>query len=97
MRQPRKRLFDFEVRLDQGSLCASLFLHAQAVEECLSLAGHASNAQYDALDLIRVAATLMTANPEGSLGFPRWLLPQQQTAECCTPNAIEETDDDLPF
>lgn len=69
-------LFDPTRHLDPGSLTEALFGHCRAVEEVLRAAGLTPRVDYAALDIARIAATLMTAPDRADERFQRWLLPQ---------------------
>lgn len=69
-------VFDPTRSLDPGSLTEALFGHCRAVEEVLRAAGLTPNVDYAALDVTRIAATLMTAPDAADERFQRWLLPQ---------------------
>jgi hypothetical protein len=75
-------------------LTGALFLHCRAVEEVLLAGGHTPRVGYAALDVIRIAATLMTAPDGADDGFRRWLLPQTEREEC--PPSKDE-DGEFPF
>jgi hypothetical protein len=87
-------LFNRTISPDPGSLSGALFLHCRSVEDVLLAGGHAPGVGYAALDVVRVAAILMTAPGGAEDRFARWLLPEPERAECL---AVNEEDSDLPF
>jgi hypothetical protein len=94
MKSTTSPLFDRFLAVDPGTLTGALFLHARSVEDVLIAGGHAPGVGYTALDVIRLAATLMTAPDGADDRFRRWLLPQPERVEC---HASDEEDSGLPF
>ena len=86
-------LFDPHLFPDPGSLTGALFLHCRAIEAVLIAAGHVPGVGYAALDVVRIAAVIMTV-PGGADDFPRWLLPEPEREECHCP---APEDGGLPF
>ena len=86
-------LFDRFLSPDPASLTGALFFHARSVEDVLIAAGHVPRVGYTALDVLRIAATLMTAS-DGADGFLRWLLPEPEREEC---HGSPQEEDGLPF
>jgi hypothetical protein len=90
-----RTLFDPTVRADESLLSGSLLKHAVAVEQVMLSAGHAPGVGYTALDVLRIAATLM-AMPESRDGFPRYLLPPELVPEHAY-RTVPPEDDPIPF
>lgn len=70
-------LFDPKVPVDDETLTGVLFLHARAVEECLRLADRHAGGSHTAVEVLRVAAILMTVPEHIETGWRgyRWSLP----------------------
>jgi hypothetical protein len=87
-------LFNRPPSLDPDSLIGALFLHCQSVEEVLMASGQVPGIGYAALDVVRVAATLMTAPSGDGDGYARWRLPEP---ECDEAGPATPEDGDVPF
>lgn len=87
-------LFDHFFAPDPGTLTGTLFFHCRAIEEVLNSGGLAPGVGYTALDVVRIAATIMTAPDGADAGFKRWLLPEPEREEIPS-SAFDEND--LPF
>jgi hypothetical protein len=88
-------LFNPRLSPDPGSLSGALYLHCRGVEDVLIAAGHVPGVGYAALDVVRIAATLMTASNTADDAFPRWLLPQPEREEYVPPT--DEEGKQYPF
>ncbi len=93
MKSTNSPLFDRFLAVDPGTEYFMRHEWARSVEDVLIAGGHAPGVGYTAADVIRLAATLMTAPDGADDRFRRWLLPQPERVEC---HASDE-DNDLPF
>jgi hypothetical protein len=87
-------LFDHFFAPDPGTLTEALFFHSRAIEDVLIAGGHTPGVGYTALDVVRIAATIMTAPDGADAGFKRWLLPEPEREED-RPSTFDENE--LPF
>jgi hypothetical protein len=71
-------LFDPAHSPDPDSMTGALYLHCRSVEDVLIAGGQVPGVGYVALDVVRVAATLMTATSEAGDGHARWRLPEPE-------------------
>jgi hypothetical protein len=74
-------------------LTGALYLHCRSVEDVLIAGGHVAGAGYVALDVVRIAATLMAAPAGPEDGYARWRLPEPE----CATRAASFEDEDEPF
>lgn len=87
-------LFNCAPSPDPDSLTGALFLYCQSVEEVLIAGGQVPGIGYAALDVVRVAATLMTAPSGDGDGNARWRVPEP---ECDEAGPATSEDGDVPF
>jgi hypothetical protein len=87
------RFFPPDPRRETRSLQGALHFHAAAVESCLVEAGQRPGIAYSAVDVVRIAATLLAASFDTN-GEPRW--PESDfEEELDESNRVDP--DDLPF
>lgn len=91
-RTPR-RFFPPDMRREARSLPGALYYHAAVVEACLAEAGQRPGIAYSAVDVVRIAATLLAASLDAN-GEPRWPAPDFEE-ELDESNRVDP--DDLPF
>jgi hypothetical protein len=88
------------MRREARSLPGALYYHAAAVEACLAEAGQQPGIAYSAVDVVRIAATLVAASLDAN-GEPRWPEPNYYTddsEESPGGNHPSDPDDpELPF
>jgi hypothetical protein len=95
MESTTARLFNSRLCPDPASLTGALFLHCRGIEDVLLAGGCVPGVGYAALDVVRIAATLMTAPNVAEDGFPRWLLPEPEREEYVPP--MDEEGNPYPF